>query len=127
MKTHSFLTALAAWLALSLTSCHAADALAAYGAKVKFSKDSPVRFADFSMTYTGTSSRPSPAPGVSMTSYQFDVVAGEAKIKIAWSAGMGDIGPTRFFAAGKQWQLELKISDTLGRLKDNEMVVSAVK
>ena len=62
-----------------------------------------------------------------MTSYEFELAAGGANQKILWSAGMGDIAPARFSAAGRRWQIELKISDKLGRLKDHEMVVSAVK
>jgi hypothetical protein len=45
---------------------------------------------------------------------------------VSWSAGTGDIGPTRFVVNGTQFQIELSRSDKLGRLRDDEMVVSSV-
>lgn len=86
-----------------------------------------MRFADFTMTYTGTRTQPVAATGRAMTFHEFEVTAGGDKQKVSWSSGMGDIGPARFTAAGKVWQIELRFSDRLGRLKDGEMVVSAVE
>jgi hypothetical protein len=43
---------------------------------------------------------------------------------ISWSSGTGDIGPTIFHVGNEQFWLELKRSDKLGKLKDDELVVS---
>lgn len=46
---------------------------------------------------------------------------------VSWSAGTGDIGPTRFRVNGTDFQIELSRSDELGPLREDEMVVSLVK
>lgn len=42
---------------------------------------------------------------------------------ISWSSGTGDIAPTVFEIGGKNYELELRISDKLGKLAENELVV----
>lgn len=127
MNARKYAAAVLALLPGLLVACHAADSPAGYGTKVRYSKGAVVRFADFTMTYTGTRTQPVPATGKSMTFHEFEITSGGDKQKVSWSSGTGDIGPARFTAAGKMWQIELRFSDRLGRLKDSEMVVSALK
>jgi hypothetical protein len=46
---------------------------------------------------------------------------------VSWSAGTGDIGPTRFKVNGADFQIELSRSDKLGSLREDEMVISLVE
>ena len=39
------------------------------------------------------------------------------------TAGTGDIAPIEFEIGGKHYQLELRRSDKLGKLKDNEFLI----
>ncbi len=123
MSARHFILVAAAMLA----SCQAAGSKGGYGAKVRFAKSAAVAFPDFTVIYLGETSRPSPAPGVRMTFRQFEIDDGKAKQKVSWSSGMGDIGPAFFTAAGKRWQIELRSSDKLGKLRDDEMVVSPAR
>lgn len=111
---------------LALTGCSAAYVKAHYGEKVTFAKGSPITFADFTAAYLGEKTQPAPG-GRMMSSHEFEIDDGEAKKRVSWSSGMGDISPSHFKAAGKDWLLELRISDKLGKLQDNEMVVSAAR
>lgn len=108
---------------LILPACAAAGGAFSYGTKVKFAKGRTLSFADFDLTYTGTrreSSSPFPR-GFSFEDFQLSR-AGESKT-ISWSAGTGDIGPVEFDFAGQKFALELRMSDRLGRLGGNELVV----
>lgn len=110
---------------LLVTGLIAAVAQAAeLGAKVAYKKDTPVPFGNFTLTFTGerrvvTAKFP---PG--MTFYDFRLTSAAGSQTISWSSGTGDIGPTIFQVGGQQFWLELKRSDKLGKLKDNELVVS---
>jgi hypothetical protein len=42
---------------------------------------------------------------------------------VSWTTGTGVIDPTDFEIAGKHYQLELRRSDKLGKLKENELVI----
>jgi hypothetical protein len=55
--------------------------------------------------------------------YDFKVRTANIEKAVSWSSGTGDIGPVQFEIAGKHYQLELRHSDKLGKLKDNELVI----
>lgn len=40
---------------------------------------------------------------------------------------MGDIGPERFYILGKKFSLEMMISDKLGNLDNDELVITLEK
>jgi len=42
---------------------------------------------------------------------------------ISWTTGTGIIDPTDFEFGGKSYHLELRRSEKLGKLKDNELVI----
>ena len=100
---------------------------AAYGAKVKFSVGRTVRFPDFDLTHV-EKRRVTPAQYPrGWWVYDFKVRTKNDEQTVSWSAGTGDIGPTRFKVNGIDFQIELSHSDKLGALTEDEMVVSPVK
>jgi hypothetical protein len=42
---------------------------------------------------------------------------------VSWTTGTGLIGPMDFEIGSKHYQLELRHSDKLGKLQDNELVI----
>lgn len=99
----------------------------AYGSKVRFSVDRTLRFPDFQVTYVGKRHvTPTQYPR-GWWIYEFKVRGKSGEQTVSWSAGTGDIGPSRFKVAGVDFQIELSRSDKLGPLREDEMVVSAVK
>ena len=98
----------------------------AYQHKIKYQPHQTLTFADFDLTYSGqTKVIPKQYPR-GFIYYNFVVKAGSKTQKIIWSSGTGLIDATDFSVAGKGFQLELKSSVALGRLAEDELVVSPV-
>lgn len=97
---------------------------APYGAKVAFRAGSPIRFADFSLTFLGTRRVASETYPRGFVFYDFRMVREDQVVTVSWSAGTGDIGPVTFSLGGRRFALELKRSDRLGVLGDDELVVT---
>jgi len=95
-----------------------------FGAKVAYKKDTPVQFATFALTYLGERRVVTEKFPPGMTFYDFRLTSTKGTQTVSWSAGTGDIGPTIFHVGSEQFALELKRSDKLGKLKENELVVS---
>lgn len=113
-----------------LASCSAAENTAdtvAYGSKVKFRADRPLRFPDFQLTYVGKRHVMPPQYPRGWWIHDFKVRSKDKEQTVSWSAGTGDIGPVRFKVDGNEFQIELSMSDKLGHLREDEMVVSRVK
>lgn len=104
-----------------------APAAAAYGAKLRFSVGRPLHFPDFQVTYMGKRHVTPPQYPRGWWTYDFKVRGKGDEQMVSWSAGTGDIGPTRFKVDGAEFQIELSRSDKLGSLREDEMVVSPVK
>lgn len=100
---------------------------AAYGVKLKFSVGRSLHFPDFDLTYAGKRRVTPPQYPRGWWTYDFKVRGKGGEQTVSWSAGTGDIGPTRFKVTGAEFQLELSQSDKLGALREDEMVVSPVK
>ena len=94
-----------------------------YGDKIKFRQNSPIEFTDFNLTYIGERSVASDKFPRGFIYRDFKVYAGDAEQTISWSSGTGDIAPTRFTVGGRNYELELAMSDKLGKLAEDEMVV----
>ncbi|CAN5879731.1 hypothetical protein BH11VER1_BH11VER1_20780 [soil metagenome] len=121
----------AIWLILlvvSLTPLQSSHAQtsnpATYATKVAFKKAVPLSFKDFDLTYTGERHETSKVFKPGFDFHDFTATRGTESVKVSWSSGTGDIGPTLFTIGGKKFQLELRRSDKLGKLKDDELVVS---
>jgi len=100
--------------------------VAAYSSKVKFKAGHALRFPDFDLTYVGKHHVIPPQYPRGWWVHDFKVRAKGVEQTVSWSAGTGDIGPTRFKVNGADFQLELSHSDKLGALREGEVVVSSV-
>lgn len=99
------------------------DSSAKFGEKVKFAQNLPVKFEGFSLTYIGERQiAVSNFPG-GFLYYDFQAKADGEEKTVSWTSGTGDIGPVPFIIDGKKYELELRISDKLGNLDENELVV----
>ena len=122
--------ALSALVLLALIPCPVnagPSELCAYNTKVSFVKDRALRFPDFEMTYLGKRHVTPPQYPRGWWIFDFVVRSKAGEQKVSWSAGTGDIGPTRFRIESADFQIELSRSDKLGPLRDGELVISKVR
>ncbi len=112
------------WLCALLVAvvAQAAD----FGTKVAYQKDTPVQFGAFGLTFLGERRVASEKFPRGFLYYDFRVTSPHGTQTISWSLGTGDIGPLPFKVGSDGFELELRLSDKLGRLKEGEMVVSRV-
>jgi hypothetical protein len=96
---------------------------ASYGTRVKYGAGKKIEFPDFTVEYVGERRQSSPAYPRGFLYYDFKVSTGKTEKTVSWTAGTGDIGPVEFDIGGKHYQLELRRSDKLGKLNDNELVI----
>lgn len=96
---------------------------ARFGEKVKFSPNSPLKFEDFDLTYIGERPVASDKFPRGFLYRDFKIKTAAEEQTVSWSSGTGDIAPTLFVIGGKKYELELAISDRLGKLAENELVV----
>ena len=94
-----------------------------YGEKIKFRQNQPVKFADFSLIYTGERRVDSDKFPRGFLYRDFKTESGKEEQTISWSAGTGDIAPVSFAIGGQNYELELGMSDKLGKLAEDELVV----
>jgi hypothetical protein len=98
--------------------------VAPYGAKVAFQQDRPIQFRDFALIYLGERRVGSKVYPRGFLYYDFRVVSGSEKAEVSWTSGTGVIEPQRFVVNGRAFLLELRLSESLGRLAPNELVVT---
>jgi hypothetical protein len=98
----------------------------AYGTKAKFRVGQALRFPDFEAIYVGKRHVTPPQYPRGWWVHDFKVRSKGKEQTVSWSAGTGDIGPVRFKVNGAEFQIELSLSDKLGRLREDEMVISPV-
>ncbi len=104
---------------LFLNTAQGAD----YGVKTAFQKNVALIFPDFDLTYLGersVSGGKFPRPFIYS---DFRVARGSHSQTVSWSSGTGDIGPANFIFGGKNYALELRLSDRRGKLGDNQLVI----
>ncbi|MCB0176108.1 MAG: hypothetical protein KDJ97_36760 [Anaerolineae bacterium] len=95
-----------------------------YGGKVHYAQGQPLNFPDVTMEFVGKREAPASVDYPrGMTFYDFKVYQGNQAQLVSWSAGAGDIGPTLFELAGNRYALELAMSDQLGSLGQDELVL----
>ncbi|HEX9963048.1 MAG TPA: hypothetical protein VGB00_19095 [Pyrinomonadaceae bacterium] len=96
-----------------------------YGEKVSYTSGQELKFPDFIIKFTGKREQkyPNENSNLSMTIYDFEVAKGEAKKKVSWSSGTGDIGPTFFEIGGGSYVIELSQSDILKSLEEGFFVI----
>lgn len=109
----------------SLTQPQESTATAQYGTKVLAIKDARVHFPDFDLTYTGTTSRSVPNnKKLSITFHHYELERNGVSGEVRWSSGLGEIAPIQFDFDGKKYAIERAISDTVGSLSENEIVIT---
>lgn len=112
-----------------LASCSAAEnslETVAYSAKVKFRVGQTLHFPEFEVTYVGKRHVTPPQYPRGWWIHDFKVRSKGNEQTVSWSSGTGDIGPVRFKVNDVEFQIELSLSDKLGHLREDEMVISPV-
>ena len=106
-------------------SCgHAApEQKVSYGARVKYRTGEKIEFPDFTIEYVGERRKSLPVYPRGFLYYDFKVSKANTEKMVSWTTGTGVIDPLDFDIDGKHYQLELRHSDKLGKLKDNELVI----
>jgi hypothetical protein len=105
-------------------SCgHAASENASYGTRVKYRAGRKIEFPDFKVEYVGERWKTVPVYPRGFLYYDFKVSKGKTEKMISWTTGTGIIDPTDFEFDGKRYHLELRRSEKLGKLSDNELVI----
>ena len=127
MKNNSTLILLFSGLLvfLGLVSCgHAAsEQKASYGTRVKYRAGQKIEFPDFTVEYVGERRESVPVYPRGFLYYDFKVNKGKAEKVVSWTTGTGVIDSTDFEIEGNHYQLELRHSDKLRKLKENELVI----
>jgi len=108
--------------------CSKSDSPAEYFKPVKYSKNEPVKFADFEITYLGERRETVPfnnGKELTMVFHDFKITKDNLNKTVSWSSGTGDIAPVEFNFNGMKFQLELRYYEKeKKKLDDNEMVVT---
>jgi hypothetical protein len=94
-----------------------------YGEKMKFAKHVKIEFPDFILEYVGQRRESSEKYPRGFLFYDFKATFEGGSVPVSSSSGTGDIGPVEFAINQKRFSLELKRSDKLGPLKEDELVV----
>jgi signal peptidase I len=96
---------------------------ASYGTRVKYRPGEKIEFPDFTVEYVGERRKTVPVYPRGFLYYDFTVSKGKVEKVVSWTTGTGTIDPTDFEFDGKRYHLELRHSDKLGKLKENELVI----
>jgi signal peptidase I len=101
----------------------ASEQTASYGTRVKYRPGEKIEFPDFTVEYVGERRKTVPVYPRGFLYYDFKVSKGKTEKVVSWTTGTGVIDPTDFEIDGKHYQLELRRSEKLGKLKDDELVI----
>jgi hypothetical protein len=121
-----FSVAIVLWLCMSSTGTAEVNP---YGKRVRFVAGKSVSYPDFTIRFIGTRREVPKMYPRGWLVYDFEVHTRSGEmIKVAWSAGTGEIGPAGFTVGGREYFLELKATAfaTDPRktwLKDDEMII----
>jgi len=105
----------------------ASEQKASYGTRVKCQAGQKIEFPDFTVEYVGERRKSLPVYPRGFLYYDFKVSKGKAEKMVSGTTGTSVIDPTDFDIGGKHYQLELRHSDKLGKLNDNELVIWQAK
>jgi hypothetical protein len=125
MKNNSTLILLFSGLLVFLgpVSRGQAEQNASYGVRVKYRPSQRIEFPDFTIEYVGERRKSVSVYPRGFLYYDFKITRERAEKVISWTTGTGIIDPTDFEFEGKRYHLELRRSEKLGKLKDNELVI----
>lgn len=94
-----------------------------YGIKIRYSTGIKIVFPDFVLTFVEKRHKSHAVFKPGFDYYDFNVETEKQKQTISWCSGTGDIAPLYFVMDGVEYGLELKLSDKLGQLASDELVV----
>ena len=94
-----------------------------YGTRAKYRAGEKIGFPDFTVEYVGERRKTVPVYPRGFLYYDFKVSKGKTEKIVSWTTGTGIIDPTDFEFDGKRYHLELRHSEKLGKLSDNELVI----
>jgi hypothetical protein len=125
VKKNSKITLTTVLLLITVVACsRASTQQPRYGVKIQYAQGQPLSFPDITLEFVEKrESPPSTNYPRSIYSYDFKVSQDSQSLLISWSSGTGDIGPILFELAGNRYALELAMSDKLGVLDENELVL----
>ena len=106
-----------------VVSCGHAEQNASYGTRVKYGARQKIEFPDLTVEYLGERGKSLPVYPRGFLYYDFKISGGKAEKVVSWTTGTGIIDPTDFEFDGKRYHLELRRSEKLGKLNDNELVI----
>ena len=101
----------------------ASEQKASYGTRVKYRVGQKIELPDFVIEFVGERRQSVSAYPRGFLYYDFKVRNANVEKVVSWSSGTGDIGPVAFEIGGKRFLLELRASDKLGKLEENELVI----
>lgn len=90
---------------------------------MKYRVGKQIEFPDFTIEYVGERRKSVPVYPRPFIYHDFKVSKGKVEKVISWTTGTALIGPIEFEIGSKHFQLELRYSDKLGKLKEDELVV----
>lgn len=124
-KNIAKITLTASLFLIMVAACNRASAQPpSYGVKTQYAQGQPLTFPDVTLEFVGKREAPASSDYPrGMTFYDFKIYQGSQAQLVSWSAGTGDIGPTLFELAGNRYALELAMSDKLGSLAEEELVL----
>jgi len=105
----------------------ASEEKASYGTHVEYRLGQKIEFPDFVIEYVGARRQSVLAYPRGFLYYDFKVRNANVEKVVSWSSGTGDIGPVEFGISSKRFLLELRRSDELGKLEENELVIWQAK
>jgi hypothetical protein len=108
---------------VGVASCGHAEQNASYGTRVKYRAREKIDFPDFTIDYMGERRKILPVYPRGFLYYDFKITRGKTEKVVSWTTGTGIIDPTDFEFDGKRYHLELRRSEKLGKLNDNELVI----
>ena len=106
-----------------VASCGHGEQNASYGTRVKYRAREKIDFPDFTVEYLGERRKTLPVYPRGFLYYDFKITRGKTEKVVFWTTGTGIIDPTDFEFDGKRYHLELRRSEKLGKLNDNELVI----
>lgn len=98
---------------------------AVYGQKTVVKQGVPVHFPHLTLTLQGVRSVHLAPLGRDVAVEDFRIDGGGESKVATYSPGTGDLGPVYFTLDGKRYALERRVSDKLGRLSPDELVLTA--
>jgi hypothetical protein len=108
---------------VGVASCGHAEQNASYGTRVNYRASRKIDFPDFTVEYVGERRKTLPVYPRGFLYYDFKITSGKTEKVVSWTTGTGIIDPTDFEFDGKRYHLELRRSEKLGKLNDNELVI----